>query len=229
MISKLPPWVEVGGAMLALTAGCINAIGLLGFDHQAVSHLSGIWTMLGLEIGKAHWASALHLALIVVSFVLGATLSGLIVRNAALQLGRRYGVALMLESILLILSMLLLNGGSDFGHFLASAACGLQNALASTYSGAIIRTTHVTGIFTDLGVLLGGYLRGMPGDGRRVKLYLLLVLGFISGSLLGGLGFYRYHFSALLIPAFLAFALSLAYWAYWFRTTKNPKNVDAAI
>jgi uncharacterized membrane protein YoaK (UPF0700 family) len=44
--------------------------------------------------------------------------------------------------------------------FWASAACGLQNAMVSTYSGAIIRTTHITGTVTDLGAMIGQYLRG---------------------------------------------------------------------
>ena len=145
MISKLPPWVEIGGFVLALIAGAANAIGLLGFEHQAISHLTGIWTLLGLQISSLNWASVSHLGLIVASFVLGAALSGLIVRDAALQLGRRYGVALLAESLLLFGAMVALNLGSKSGHLLASAACGLQNALASTFSGAIVRTTHVTG------------------------------------------------------------------------------------
>lgn len=40
MISQLPKWVEFGAFILALVAGYVNAIGLLGFDHQSVSHLS---------------------------------------------------------------------------------------------------------------------------------------------------------------------------------------------
>lgn len=215
MISKLPPWVEIGGFVLALIAGAANAIGLLGFEHQAISHLTGIWTLLGLQISSLNWASVCHLGLIVASFVLGAALSGLIVRDAALQLGRRYGVALLAESLLLFGAMVALNLGSKSGHLLASAACGLQNALASTFSGAIVRTTHVTGLFTDLGVMIGTRLRGLPTDGRRLKLYLLLIAGFIFGASLGGFAYARWAFNALALPATLALSLSLSYWLYW--------------
>ena len=67
---------------------------------------------------------------------------------------------------------MLLSSGSFYGLLLASAACGLQNALATTYSGAIVRTTHVTGIFTDLGIMLGAIFRGQTLDYRKAKLFL---------------------------------------------------------
>lgn len=50
MITKLPRWVEYGAFLLALLAGTVNAIGLLGFQHQAVSHISGTVTLLGTSI-----------------------------------------------------------------------------------------------------------------------------------------------------------------------------------
>lgn len=47
MISKLPRWVEYGALLLAGLAGSVNAIGLLGFQHQAISHISGTMSLLG--------------------------------------------------------------------------------------------------------------------------------------------------------------------------------------
>ncbi|MDY6889953.1 MAG: DUF1275 domain-containing protein, partial [Pseudomonadota bacterium] len=47
MLTKLPKWVEYGAFTLAFIAGIVNAIGLLGFEHQAISHLSGSVTLLG--------------------------------------------------------------------------------------------------------------------------------------------------------------------------------------
>lgn len=220
MIHKLPSWVEVGGFLLAVIAGTVNAIGLLGYEHQAFSHLTGLWTSFGLQVGKLDAKAAAHLGLVVASFFLGATLSGLIVRDTALQLGRRYGVALFVEANLLFLAMIALNYGSIAGHLLASAACGLQNALASTFSGAVVRTTHVTGLFTDLGIMLGSNLRGKRSDARRVKLYLLLISGFFLGAVSGGILFGRYSFWAMAFPASLALALSLAYWFYWWVKTR---------
>lgn len=212
MINRLPPWVEGGAFLLTLLAGMVNAIGLLGFSHQAVSHLTGTATLLGQQLASMNISVALHLLLILISFVIGAALSGWLIENTALKLGRHYGSALMLEALLLLLGMCALMVGWSAGHFLASAACGLQNGLATTFSGAIIRTTHVSGIFTDLGLMLGARLRGQPLDRRRARLYLLLVTGFILGGTLGSVIFLAWQFLALLVPVLLAVFLAGLYW-----------------
>ncbi|NQD36342.1 DUF1275 domain-containing protein [Permianibacter sp. IMCC34836] len=225
MTARLPPWVETGGVALAFIAGSVNAVGFLGFKHQAVSHLTGTSTILGTTLAQADFATSWHLLLILLFFVLGAVTSGLIIRDAHLRLGRRYGVALLLESLLLLLAMVLLNSGSDAGHYLASAACGLQNAMASTYSGAVIRTTHVSGMFTDLGIYLGQALRGLPVDSRRVKLYLFLLSGFIVGGTVGAAAYLRWGYSALAAPAAMAAFLSLCYWIYRHRQSRQTGPV----
>lgn len=214
MFTKLPRWVEIGGFWLAAIAGAVNAIGLLGFKHQAVSHLTGTSTLLGLSLVNVDVGESLHLLFIMGSFVFGAALSGIIIDKQVLRLGHRYGVALVIESVLLLLAMLALGRGSTAGHFFASAACGLQNGMVSTYSGATIRTTHVSGLFTDLGTMLGHRLRRHPLDKRKVLLFLLLITGFIFGGSIGTYGFQHLQFMALLIPAAGAFWLAVVYWVY---------------
>ena len=217
VISRLPPWVEVGAFTLALMAGMVNAVGLLGFSHQAVSHLTGTSTLLGAGLTRLPLAELMHLLLVLLSFVAGAAFSGLFIGSSALQPGRRYGAALLVEAGLLVLAMLALQASSLSGHYLASAACGLQNAMVTTYSGAIIRTTHVSGIFTDLGVMLGARLRGVPLDRRKAVLFLLLIGGFILGGTLGALGFARWQFYSLLVPALMAVLLAAIYQAWVLR------------
>lgn len=214
MFTKLPRWVEVGGFWLASIAGAVNAIGLLGFKHQGVSHLTGTSTLLGLSLVSLDVAESVHLFLIIVSFMLGAALSGAIIDGAVLRLGRRYSVALLIEAALLLLAMLSLGRGSNSGHFLASAACGLQNGMVSTYSGAAIRTTHVSGLFTDLGTMLGARLRGHPIDTRKALLFMLLITGFVLGGSVGAYGYQHLQFAALVIPASAAIALAVFYWVY---------------
>jgi len=217
MINKLPRWVEIGGFSLALIAGSVNAIALLGFNHQGVSHLSGSSSLLGVELAQGELTSSLHLLLILLSFVLGAAVSGCLIGHQSLKLGRRYGAALFIEAITLVLAMLMLEHGSDAGHYLASAACGLQNAMTSTYSGAMVRTTHVTGLFTDLGIMLGLKLRGQPADRRRILLYLILIGGFIGGGVLGALGYSAWHYQALLGASAMCIVLAVVYLLYWHR------------
>ena len=217
MIRRLPRWVEVGGFWLAGIAGFVNAIGLLGFQHQAVSHLTGTSTLLGVAMVGLQWRDSAHLLGILMAFVVGAALSGMIINNAVLRLGRRYSAALLLEAGLLLTAMLSLLMGSNMGHFLASAACGLQNGMVSTYSGAIVRTTHVSGLFTDLGTMLGARLRGHALDRRRFALYGLLIAGFVLGGVAGAWGFLRYGFWALLAPTGAASMLAALYEVYRLR------------
>jgi uncharacterized membrane protein YoaK (UPF0700 family) len=171
LISTLPKWVEVGAFILALVAGFVNAVGLLSFEHQSVSHLSGTATLLGTGFLTLPFQHTLHLLGILLSFLFGSSIAGFLLHGSTLKLGKHYDTALFLESALLLVTLLLLTKGSFYGHFFASMACGLQNALATTYSGAIIRTTHLTGIFTDLGIMLGELVKGNELDKRKAKLF----------------------------------------------------------
>ncbi|KXI28105.1 YoaK family protein [Paraglaciecola hydrolytica] len=211
MIKRLPRWVEFGAFILAFSAGCINAIGLSGLTHQAISHLSGTATLAGSALANIDYATLFHLLVILLSFLLGAALSGLLLSGRSVKSGRQYDSLLLIEGILLILAMLLMHKGSIYGHFLASCACGIQNALATTYSGAIVRTTHVTGIFTDLGIMLGAKLRGESFDKRKGILFVLIILGFITGGTLGTILFSHFAFRALVAPAIICFVLALSY------------------
>jgi uncharacterized membrane protein YoaK (UPF0700 family) len=217
MISKLPGWVLVGGAVLAFIAGIINSVGFLGFQHQGVTHLTGSTTLLGISFADQNTVSTLHLIAVIGSFFAGAVLSGILIQNSALKLGRRYGVALVIESGLLILAVPFLYRNNTLGDYLASCACGLQNAMASTYSGAVIRTCHVSGFFTDLGVAVGHLIRGIPSDKKRIRLYSTLVLSFFSGGVVGALTFSYLSYSTLYLPAALTGSVGLAYTIYKMR------------
>ncbi|WP_340681032.1 YoaK family protein [Paraglaciecola sp.] len=211
MIKRLPRWIEYGAFILAFSAGCINAIGLLGLSHQAISHLSGTATLIGSAFANADSASLSNYILILVSFLVGAALSGLLLSGRSVKSGRQYDSLLVIEGILLVLAMLLLNQGSFYGHYLASCACGIQNALATTYSGAIVRTTHVTGIFTDLGIMLGAKFRGEKLDQRKAILFVLIIMGFIAGGVLGSVLFRHFAFLALIAPVIICLLLALTY------------------
>ena len=211
MITKLPQWVWSGAWALAFIAGIINVVGLLGFEHQAVTHLTGTTSLLAAAVAASDAASVLHFAIIIGSFVGGTVLSGFLIQDSTLKLRRRYGVALLLESLMLCGAVLLLQRHSDGGVYLASGACGLQNAMVSTYSGAVVRTTHLSGMFTDLGISLGHALRGLPVDMLRLRLCFLIISAFFSGGVAGAFCFHRLGYSTLLIPAALTGLTALLY------------------
>jgi len=217
MITKLPRWVWAGAWLLAFVGGMVNVVGLLGFEHQAVTHLTGTTTMLAAALASMDGAGAAHFAAIIGSFVAGTVLSGWVVQDSTLQLGRRYGVALVLEAMLLCVAVPLMEHRSIFGIYAAACACGLQNAMVSTFSGAVIRTTHISGMLTDLGIFLGHWLRGLPVDGKRLRLCFLVISGFLCGGITGTWAFHQFSYRALLIPASLTACTSLAYGLYHLR------------
>ena len=214
LFAKLPRWVLFGGAVLAFMAGIINATGFLGVQHQGITHLTGTATLLGTAIGSGDVARMLHFAALIGAFVGGCTVSGVIIQDATLQLGRRYGVVLTIEALLLVAAVPLLDRGWLSGDYLASAACGLQNAMVSTYSGAVLRTTHFSGTLTDLGIFLGHRLRGLPVDARRARLLLALVGAFLAGAVAGTWLFQAWTHAALYVPAAATGTIGIGYTLY---------------
>jgi uncharacterized membrane protein YoaK (UPF0700 family) len=214
MISRLPRWVLYGGVVLAFIAGMINAAGYLGFRHQAITHMTGTTSLLGIAVADGDAGNLLHFGMVLLAFLAGCALSGFIIGDSALRLGRRYGVALATEAALLFIAVPLLHRQVDAGLWLAAAASGLQNAMAGTFSGAVVRTSHVSGIVTDLGTFLGQSLRGVAVDLRKVKLYGALFVGFLCGGIASGLAFPYWQERTLLAPAVLTGLVGIAYVAY---------------
>ena len=211
---QLPRWVWVGAVALSCIAGMVNAVGYLGFEHQAVSHMSGTTTQLGIALAEGDLVSIGHLWGVLIAFSVGAMLSGMIIQDSTLKLGRRYGIALALESLLLLAAIPLFKQQQIWGALVAAMACGLQNALATTFSGAAIRTTHLSGMFTDLGIGLGHLLRGLPVPMHRLTLSGLIIGGFLAGGIVGAWLFARWQYDALLVPAVLTGLSGLGYVLY---------------
>jgi uncharacterized membrane protein YoaK (UPF0700 family) len=221
VLRQLPRWAWYGTGMLAFIAGMINAAGYLGFRHESISNMTGNTSLLGIALGSADGGESVHWILAIAAFVFGAMLSGVIVQQSTLKLGRRYGVALVLESVLLFAAVPLLEASSSAGLYLASVGMGLQNGIVSAYSGAVIRTTHVTGIFTDLGIYIGHLLRRLPVDMLRLRVCVVVAGTFILGSAAGALLFPLMRERTLLIPAVLTGLCGVTYGIYRQFTTNG--------
>ena len=189
----------------------VNVVGLLSFQHQAVTHLTGNTSMLAAAIAALDGAATLHFLTTIGAFFVGTVVSGFVIQDSTLQLGRRYGVALLLESLLLCAAVPLMEQGKDAGLYCAACACGLQNAMVSTFSGTVVRTTHLSGMFTDLGIFLGHALRGLPVDRQRLRLCFLIISAFLSGGIVGAAAFHHIGYNTLLIPALFTGVTALVY------------------
>lgn len=216
-LQYLPFWVQLGAFLLAVNAGVVNVLGLITLLHQSVSHMTGNASMLAIHLIHAEYSTAIFIVLVICSYVLGSSYSGFILGNSHFALGRRYGVPLTLVAIFLFLCWCFIPYFPHYSLLWACAAMGIQNAMVSHYKGAIIRTTHLSGVLTDLGLAMGYRFRGLQVEKRRIILHLLIVFGFICGGMIAAATEPYLKLNGFLVPAGLSFILSLAYWFIYFR------------
>ena len=216
-LQHLPVWIQLGAFMLAVNAGMINVLGLITVLHQSISHMTGNASLLAQALIHQQFDIVIYLTLILLSYILGSSYSGFILGNSHFELGRRYGVPLSLVGIFIFLCWLFIPNYPKYALLWASAAMGMQNAMVSHYKGTIIRTTHLSGVLTDLGLALGYYFRGFSSEKRRVILHLLILFGFIIGGMIATIIHPYLQLNAFLIPAGLSLILSLVYWFIYFR------------
>ena len=211
---KPPPVWIAGGFLLTTLAGFVNATSFVGLYHQSISHATGNVTRLSEEIINGNKTEVMSLSFVLLSFLLGSIISGIVTGSSSLKSGRRYGILMMLEGSLLALSGWMLNQQIMYGEYVASMACGIQNSMATSYSGAVIRTTHMTGTITDIGILLGRLIRYGKTEYWQLFLYTILLIGFFFGGIFGFLFFTILKFSALYLPA-TVIATAGAFYFIW--------------
>ncbi|MDH1858112.1 DUF1275 domain-containing protein [Acinetobacter junii] len=220
-LQRLPNWIQIGAFLLALNAGMVNVLGLFTVLHQSVSHMTGNVSMLAMSLLDWQPDHFIYLALVVICFVIGSFYSGLILGNSNVTFGHHYGFPLSLVAIFLFLTWLLLPYFPRYGLLWACVAMGVQNAMVSHYKGAIIRTTHLSGVLTDIGLTIGYKVRGLKIENRRIFLHFLIFTGFLVGGLIGILLYPYLKLQTFLIPAGLSLVLSMTYWIVYFRSSSH--------
>ena len=194
-----PKQVFIGSMLLTCVAGQVNAIGVIGVFHEAISHVTGTVTRGAIAVAEGALPAAALALSIVAAFAVGAVSAGVLIGSRELRAGAHYRVGLLVEAALFTLAWLLFRHGSILGEHVAAAGAGLQNGLVTTWSGAILRTSHVTGLVTDLALAVGLRLRGIALD-RRAALHAVMILGFFVGGVVGALAWRALGFDAFLLP-----------------------------
>lgn len=183
-----------------------------GLYSYTVSHSTGNTSKLAIYLLGGNSVSFFVVSAIIAAFVLGAFIAGFIVGDAKFKLGKSYGMLLLIESAALLLSFLFLSNDQVYGEIFAAFACGAQNAMTSTYSGAVVRTTHMTGILSDIGSVCGQIFRpGTRAETWRLKVLIPLWLSFLFGGILGRLAYVAFRAYSILIPSFLVGFCGMAY------------------
>lgn len=222
-MAKIHKWVLAGAIFLSFSAGYINAIGVAHLTP--ITHVTGSVSQVAINLESGQFARALHFAALIFTFFVGCVVSGFVVQDSVLKLGRRYGAVFLLEALSLFAAVPLLNRNYQVGYYITAFAFGLQNAMATTYSGALVRTTHLTGLVNDFGIAVGHLLRGLPIDWRRFKLYGFILSGFLSGGMVGMALFTRFGFYAYYLPALLMAVQAFVYTLLlqYIRISRSPQ------
>ena len=167
--------------VMAGLAGHVNSVMLMAFGLP-VSQMTGMASHLSEGIALTTPSAVLTALIILAGFIGGATLSGLLIGRRPFPASPRYAWGLGLESLLLAAAVVCVVMSLATAALAAAAiACGLQNALVASYRGLLIRTTHVTGIATDLGVYLARLIR-RRGWSWQGWLLITLLGGYVAGG-----------------------------------------------
>lgn len=230
---KIPRWILISGFLLAGNAGFIDAIALLGMSSEAVSHVTGAVTKIGIEAENQNWDEAHPAAMMIGSFLFGCILCGMIIRDNRLKVGQSYGTALIVESIFLFASYFCFLAHIRSAEYFASTACGLQNALVASYGRVVIRTTNLTGLLTDAGLLMGQFFRLKPADinqrqrkMRQLAIASTLLAGFFIGAGYGNNSYREHGLNAILAPA-IGIGLAGVGFVLWRRSVVRRQALGA--
>ncbi len=232
--------------LMAFQAGLINIGGFMAC-HRFVSHITGFATFFGYDLSKEEPRHALGMLVVPLFFLLGAMLSGQLVDiRLKLHIKPKYyitfGIIFFLTLFVAIAGMLGRLG--RFGEPLESSQdytllillcfiCGIQNGTITTVSKSVIRTTHLTGITTDLGIGLVRLFnhRKLNDHVENEKKASLMRVGIIFffgfGSVVGGFAFGRFGHGAFLIPVLTSGILfwTMIYFQVWNQSMQKEPAV----
>lgn len=209
--------------MLGFNAGCINAGGFLA-TGRFVTHVTGFATLFGADLLHGHVAASIRILSVPGFFLLGSMVAGMLTdRRIHHRKTPRYDLVMALCAACLLLAAAAgeLEQFGSFGaesrieeaYFLLALLClasGLQNGAITSSSGSSVRTTHLTGLTTDLGLGIARLLTLRPTDaGFRAErlasgLRAGTILAFIAGSAAGAALFLTLRYRGFLLPAAIA-------------------------
>jgi uncharacterized membrane protein YoaK (UPF0700 family) len=197
-------------SLLSFVAGIVNVAGFIAVQ-RLTTNVTGHFAFFVDEIFKLNFWQGFIYFLYIFFFFLGSFASNLLVEIISKTSDKLiYIIPTIIESIILFLLAV-------FGQFLIEKnpdllacsllfAMGLQNSLVTTISNATVRTTHLTGLFTDLGIELSQLFFYKQKD-QKVKLYssiklrLTIITFFFLGGLLGGILYSTLKLHVLAIAA----------------------------
>jgi uncharacterized membrane protein YoaK (UPF0700 family) len=203
-------------ALLSFVAGIVNVAGVLAI-RTLTTNVTGHFAYFAEELVRDEYQMALTFLSYIFFFLSGAFICGVLVEIVVRKSPAKTHLMPLILEIALLGGVAFFFADSVTNHqWIARMllfAMGLQNALVTKISKATVRTTHLTGLFTDLGIELSQLLFYKRKDERRqlsrsVYLRIVIISGFFLGGILGGLVFqHRGIYTFLIAAAILSVVL----------------------
>lgn len=128
--------IVIGGSLLSFNAGFINVVSLLISDIL-VSHTTGNISKSSVSFANGDWTKFVEITIMLPCFILGSFITTMLIEDSTFHLTKKYYSVLLVGTLLLALAAFVgsLTFESQLYAYLATIACGMQNALTTKYSG----------------------------------------------------------------------------------------------
>lgn len=197
-------------SLLSFVAGFVNVVGYLSIQ-RLTTNVTGHFAFFVDDVFRLKIWDSLVFFLYIFFFFLGSFVSNTLVELVSRKSEQNvFILPVVLESFILTVVALaggyMLTGYANIIAFLLLFSMGLQNSLVTKISNALVRTTHLTGLFTDLGIEVSQlFFYPSPEQHLQLKsnirLRLRIILFFFIGGIAGGLVYAKLNFYSLLVPA----------------------------
>lgn len=212
---------------LSFIAGIVNIAGVLSVA-TLTTNVTGHFAFFAEEIALKDYSKAVTILVYIFFFLFGAFISNLMMEIMSIKKPRiAHAFPMVLEVLILTFVGLSQNFNPNYIAYLLLFAMGLQNALVTKISQSVVRTTHLTGLFTDLGIELSQlffYKKELETKrlARSIFLRLSIIFFFFIGCVSGGLLYETYELKILLFAALtLIIALFLDNIVVYYHLTKR--------
>jgi len=206
-------------ALFSFVAGVVNITGFMAVERLTTNVTGHFAYFAAGVVHKQYWQALLY-GFYIGSFLLGAFVSNFIMELVAAK-NAKYIYLIPINIEIALLLAVALSSQAQTVHYNNIITCtllfamGLQNALVTGISNAVVRTTHLTGLFTDLGIELSQLFFYKLQDQRKklyasIRLRMAIICCFFAGCIIGGLGYFRFG-SHILLLAIACLVTGLVY------------------
>jgi len=213
-------------SLLSFVAGIVNTTGFFSVK-ELTTNVTGHFAFFMDEVFKLNFGQSFIFFLYIFFFFLGSFVSNFLIEIIARKNERfMYIYPTLIESLILFVigfyGNYLIQNNPNLIAFSLLFAMGLQNSFVTTISKQIVRTTHLTGLFTDLGIELSQLFFYKNIDQKstlisHIRLKLTIISFFFMGGIFGGFSYAKIGIYTLIIAAFtLIFGLIYDYLKFKF-------------